>query len=236
MIDIVLDHADFVVAHKPAGMAVHAHEGDTLLAAVRRHFDNDDIHPVHRLDLGTSGLVILAKTAAANKAFCQMFAEGQVQKMYLALSDGPAKKKQGWVKGDMAKARGGSYKLLRSMLNPAVTYGMSFGEAGQPRLWWLRPKTGKTHQLRVALKALGASIMGDARYGGSQANRLYLHAWGLRFSYAGECYDIHTWPNTGEYFEDSIKNKRIGPHQNPWDLVWPKSFDAATGPAGVQPR
>ena len=224
MINVVFDHADFVVVHKPAGIAVHAHESTTLLDQVRSHFDSDVIHPVHRLDMATSGLLILAKTAAANKAFCQMFAAGQVQKMYLALSDGPVKKKQGWVKGDMAKARGGSYKLLRSALNPAVTYAMSFGEVSQPRLWWLRPKTGKTHQLRVALKSLGASILGDDRYGGRTADRLYLHAWGLRFDYEGKSFDVHTWPNSGSYFAALSQAGRIGGADNPWSLAWPKAF------------
>ena len=224
MISIVFDHADFVVVHKPAGIAVHAHESTTLLDQVRSHFNNDAIHPVHRLDMGTSGLLILAKTGAANKKFCQMFAVGQVQKMYLALSDGPTKKKQGWVKGDMAKARGGSYKLLRSTLNPAVTYGMSFGEVSQPRLWWLRPKTGKTHQLRVALKSLGASILGDSRYGGGPADRLYLHAWGLRFNYEGELFDLCAWPNSGDYFAALSQAGRTGGANNPWNLAWPKAF------------
>ena len=225
MINIVFDHADFVVVHKPAGIAVHAHESTTLLEQVRSHFNSEVIHPVHRLDMATSGLLILAKTAAANKAFCLMFAAGQVQKMYLALSDGPVKKKQGWVKGDMAKARGGSYKLLRSTLNPAVTYGISFGEVNQPRLWWLRPKTGKTHQLRVALKSLTASILGDERYGGGTADRLYLHAWGLRFNYARESFDLCAWPNTGSHFDALAQAGRMQGGDNPWDLAWPKALN-----------
>ena len=83
----------------------------------------------------------------------------------------------------MGKARNGSYRLLRTLDNPAITrfwsrLDTSFGE----RLFLLKPHTGKTHQLRVAMKSLGAPIFGDTRYGGDEADRTYLHAWALEFN------------------------------------------------------
>jgi tRNA pseudouridine32 synthase/23S rRNA pseudouridine746 synthase len=222
LIPVVLDHPEFVIVNKPVGVAVHAHSEPTVLNVLREQLAVSYLHPVHRLDIGTSGLLVFAKTPAANTGLCSAFKLRQVQKLYLALSDGKAKKKQGWVKGDMQKSRGGSYKLVQSQQNPAITYTQSFGEQGLPRLWLLRPITGKTHQLRVALKALGAPILGDDRYGGSLADRLYLHAFALRFNYAGESFSVLAEPDAGSVF--MAMHPRLAALGDPWELAWPKSF------------
>ena len=242
---IVFTHHDFVVVNKPAGIAVHGHNGATLVEQLRHQLGLDVLHPVHRLDLATSGLLIFAKTADANRELCQMFAARKVQKLYIALSRGKPKQKQGWVKGDMEKARGGSYKLTKSLNNPAITYLHSFGSqsAGQqtdqsasiadlpmPRLWVMRPITGKTHQLRVALKSLGASILGDERYGGPPADRLCLHALALRFYYAGELFNFTALPETGTDFDILIKNGRLSALGDPWQLPWPAIFTPLDAP------
>ena len=240
-IPIVFSHPDFVVVNKPAGIAVHAHNGATLVDQLRHQLGLDALHPVHRLDLATSGLLIFAKTADANRDLCQLFAARKVQKLYIALSLGKPKQKQGWIKGDMEKLRGGSYKLVKRYTNPAQTYALSYGSQslGQqsspntaavqspPRLWVLRPITGKTHQLRVALKSLGSSILGDDRYGGAPADRLYLHALALRFYYAGEFFDLKALPHTGAEFDRLITAGRLAALGDPWQLLWPASFSAA---------
>jgi 23S rRNA-/tRNA-specific pseudouridylate synthase len=111
-----------------------------------------------------------------------------VVKHYLAVVRAKPKKVSGWVRGDMAPGRRGAWKLLRSSDDPAVTRFDHLGVLDAPltppppltpplppprllslpplRLVLLRPETGRTHQLRVALKALGAPIFGDALYGG----------------------------------------------------------------------
>jgi tRNA pseudouridine32 synthase / 23S rRNA pseudouridine746 synthase len=136
---------------------------------------------VHRLDKMTSGLLLLARTPQANRALSMSFAERQVSKQYLALSDCKPKKKQGWIKGDMQKGRGGSWLLTRSLENPAISWFDSTPVREGLRLFRIKPQTGKTHQIRVAMKSIGAPILGDARYGGSPAERGYLHAWRLDF-------------------------------------------------------
>lgn len=222
--DIVFDHSDFVVVNKPVNMAVHAHDEPTLLDAVRAHFGSEAIHPVHRLDLATSGLVVFAKTSAANRALCQAFAEQRVQKVYLALTTAKAKKKQGWIKGDMQKARGGSYKLLHSQHNPAVTYALSFGSESEPRLWLLRPKSGKTHQLRVALKSWSAPILGDKRYGGAPADRLYLHALAIKFTLGKADYAFEVKPVCGTHFMGVQAQQRLAALGDVWAQAWPKGL------------
>ena len=118
-----------------------------------------------------------------------------MHKTYLALSSQKPAKKQGWVKGDMAKARRGAWKLLRTQHNPALTRFHSRSIAPGLRLFVLQPLSGKTHQLRVAMKSLGSPILGDTLYGGQAAERLFLHAWRLQFDYAGTSFCITAVPD-----------------------------------------
>jgi len=116
------------------------------------------------------------------------------------LSDRKPAKKQGWVRGDMEKGRGGAWRLLPSQANPAVTYFQSASLAPGLRVFFLKPLTGRTHQLRVALKSLGAPILGDALYQGSDADRTYLHAYALSFELDGETLRFYCPPTIGAAF------------------------------------
>ena len=183
---VLYRHTDFVVIHKAEGIAVHADEDSLLLPQVAVQLGVERVWLVHRLDKPTSGALLLALTAPAASTLATLFADRKVQKTYVALSDHKPSKKQGWVKGDMEKARRGAWKLLRSMHNPAVTHFTSQGLGNGTRLFTLHPHTGKTHQLRVAMKSLGSPILGDTLYGGTAAERVYLHAQRLQFTYGGE--------------------------------------------------
>ncbi len=97
--------------------------------------------------------MLFAKTKSAQKEFGQMFESKNIFKTYIALSASRPKKKQGVIKGDMGKSRNGSYKLLRTMLNPSVT-----------------------------------------------ADRMYLHAYALKFSYQEKEYHFKHFPVEGEFF------------------------------------
>lgn len=198
----LLDHTDdFLVVNKAAGVAV---QGDPHAPSLLHHLKQDlmlpHLYPVHRLDSGTSGVVVLAKTETANRALSMAFQERQVAKYYLALTAKKPSKKQGLVSGDMEKARGGSYRLMHTRQNPALTAFFSFAFEEGMRLLVVRPYTGKTHQIRVALKALSAPIIGDARYGGPPADRMYLHAWQLSFSFAGQDFTYRALPQAGLLF------------------------------------
>lgn len=171
-----------------------------------------------RLDAITSGALIFAKNLHTARALGEEFSAGRVTKYYVALSARKPSKKQGSVVGEMIKTRRGSWMLQRAIKNrPAVTRFTSTAvkdasfEIGMPplRAFLLKPSTGRTHQIRVAMKSLGAPIFGDARYSniqndenaiksllGTQAtletpmelsqqsglvDRGYLHATALRF-------------------------------------------------------
>lgn len=186
---IIFEHADFWIVNKPCGWTVQRDEQVPSVLAWLQNQGGTAL-PVHRLDKPTSGLLIVARNTAANQALSRAFAERAVEKVYLALSDHKPKKKQGWVKGDMAPARRGQWKLLRSQENPAVTRFQSQLTEEGLRGFALFPKTGKTHQLRVALKSLGSPILGDSLYSGTPADRTYLHAWRLAFSFNQEFYQF----------------------------------------------
>ncbi|RUO48205.1 TIGR01621 family pseudouridine synthase [Pseudidiomarina aquimaris] len=187
---LVFQHADFYALNKPAGAPMHANEHEISVVHQLAQQLDEQLWPAHRLDTPTSGLLLVARNAAAAAALSQLFAERQINKTYLAIAAGKPKKKQGWVIGDMEKARRGNWRLCHSKLNPARTQFTSTAIATGYRLYELHPQTGRTHQLRVAMKSLGVPIVGDSRYGGEAHEYLHLHAWRLAFSYAGENFSL----------------------------------------------
>lgn len=200
MYRILSQQKDFMVINKGPGLGMHDEAGAPGLINLMRAETGLELYPVHRLDKMTSGLLLLARTPAANRALSMAFAERRVSKQYLALSDRKPKKKQGWVKGDMQKGRGGSWMLARSLDNPAISWFDSSPVREGLRLYRIKPQTGKTHQIRVALKSIGAPILGDERYGGTPADRGYLHAWRLSFSLDGVPFDFICPPEEGAEF------------------------------------
>jgi len=183
MYQIIADEADFLVISKFPKVHFHSQDGTAGVVAQVEQDLGIKLFAVHRLDTPTSGLLILAKSTAAAKQFTELFTAHKVQKYYLALAKGKPKKKQGWVIGDMAKSRRSMFKLLRTKENPAITQFFSVSVGDGLRLYLLKPHSGKTHQLRVALASLGVPILGDELYGGAVADRCYLHAYCLHFRY-----------------------------------------------------
>jgi tRNA pseudouridine32 synthase/23S rRNA pseudouridine746 synthase len=215
-IPIIHNHPDWIIVNKPTGISMQHEQGDistpSLLQVAQAEIRKIEaktikLWPVHRLDKATSGLVIFAKTAAAAAEFGQLFSQHKVEKNYLAIALGKPKKKQGWVKGDMEKGRNGSWLLTRDQKNPASTYFTSTAlvtdQAVAKRLYLVEPKTGKTHQIRVALKSLGCAILGDKRYKGADADRCYLHAFSLSFSWQDQVMIFQCEPIEGQWPEFS---------------------------------
>lgn len=227
--------------HDEALNAVHTSDepnlaGDSatvkgFVTLTREQFMQPNLLPVHRLDKLTSGLCVLAKTKACAAEFGRLFESKQVQKYYLALSDKKPSKKQGAIIGDMEKGRNGSWKLCASKKNPALTQFFSYSYRPGVRLFILKPRTGKTHQLRVALKSLGAPILGDTRYygvgpkgegGASREDRMYLHAYHLSFDLGGENYLFQQLPADGLHFLSEEFKQLITSIGNLPGLPWPE--------------
>ena len=166
-----------------------------------------DLKLCHRLDDGTSGCLAIAKDRETATLLGAAFRERRARKAYVGLTDKTPKKKQGVVAGDLVKARRGAFKLARTRTAGACavtaitrTAGLGAAAAGDAarRLLVARPVTGKTHQIRVAAKSLGAPLLGDDLYGGAPADRLYLHAAALAIDDAG--LDVSTPPRSGASF------------------------------------
>ena len=191
---------DWLAIAKPEGIGMHTEDDQKGLVVLASEQLGTELWPVHRLDKVTSGILLLAKNKPAAARLSQLFSEHKVQKYYLAASADKPKKKQGWIKGDMTKSRNGSWKLLRSQDNPAITRFISqHDEHTGLRLYLLKPTTGKTHQLRVALKSIGAPILGDQRYAGRPADRTYLHAYAISFEDDGKPVQLSLQPHSGNW-------------------------------------
>jgi len=220
---------DFVVISKSAGVNFHdeGEHGAGLFSQVKRYlleqFNITELYPIHRLDKMTSGLLIFAKNNESAKKFGELFNAHKVEKYYLAISDNKPTKKQGLIKGDMARSRRGMFKLMRTMDNPAITQFFSYSIGNKQRLYLLKPHSGKTHQLRVALSSIGAPILGDNLYNtNSIADRGYLHAYALRFKFLEQHHEFTLPPNEGDYFlSENLQGKLLEIGQ-PWLLSWPK--------------
>lgn len=209
---LVHTHPDWIIVNKPAGISMQQEQGKpeklsllqlALSAAQQVDANLQRLWPVHRLDKATSGLVIFAKSAEAAALFGELFANQKITKHYIALAQGKPKKKQGWVKGDMEKGRNGSWLLKRTLNAPAITYfnssAIESSLGNSIRFYLVSPKTGKTHQIRVALKSLGCPILGDKRYKGSHAERCYLHAFCLNFNWQDKEFSIQCEPVQGDW-------------------------------------
>ncbi|KOO05432.1 TIGR01621 family pseudouridine synthase [Vibrio nereis] len=228
MFDIVFTHPDFVVINKHPNVSVHKDDGDTmLLQEVAKETGDAQLFLVHRLDKMTSGLLLLAKTSKAASELSIQFANRDVNKFYLAIGSKKPKKKQGLVSGDMERSRRSSWKLVNSQHNPAVTQFFSAAAEPGERLFLCKPHTGKTHQIRVALKSVGSGIVGDPIYNtASQADRGYLHAFALSFHYQNEHFSLMCDPRNnpllGEKWNHETVSLGIESWIAPWDLPWPK--------------
>ncbi len=210
-IELIFQHSDFIAVNKPIEISFH-NENDLIgFFNLAKSYFKTRLWPVHRLDKLTSGIIILAKSAKAAKQFGVLFKNKEIEKIYLAISNKKPKKKQGKIIGDMKKSRNGSWMLVQSRMNPARTQFQSFTLLPTIRLFVVKPLTGKTHQIRVALKSLGSPILGDSRYSGSDSDRAYLHAFKTTFNWNNKIIEIINLPTQGKLFQlpetqDLLKN------------------------------
>jgi len=179
-----------LIVNKPPGISHHDDEQGTpgIISVLKSQRPEARLWGVHRLDRVTSGILVLAKDAEMAQLLSESFAKQRVQKVYIGISaKRPTKKKQGWVQGNMVRSRNKSWKLERAnQSNFAKTRFFT-----TPFQWenskftgiLFRPYTGKTHQLRVAAKAMGIPLWGDPVYrdGGmaGEPPRTFLHASGI---------------------------------------------------------
>ncbi len=191
MPEIRYQDAELLVISKPAGWVVHPGAGshqhqltDYLAKRFPKTADLERQGIVHRLDKDTSGLLMVARTARAKAALSEQLAQRQVMKKYLALVDGLPQPAQGKIDAPITRHHADRTKMaVRPDGKPAVTTYRVIQTYGQRALLELGLQTGRTHQLRVHLAALGYPITGDAIYGRAEPalGRQFLHATRLTF-------------------------------------------------------
>jgi 23S rRNA pseudouridine1911/1915/1917 synthase len=206
--DLPLVHvdADVIVVDKPAGLVVHPGAGratGTLVQALLARYPElagvgDPERPgiVHRLDKGTSGLLVVARSQAAYESLVAQLGARTVDRRYLALAWGAFDTDAGVVDAPVGRRQGDRTKMgVVAGGRPARTHYRVVARYTQPvptTLVECRLETGRTHQVRVHLAAIGHPVVGDSRYGGGRlsvpVDRPFLHAAQLAFDH----------PTTGE--------------------------------------
>jgi tRNA pseudouridine32 synthase / 23S rRNA pseudouridine746 synthase len=190
--ETVYADAHLLVLNKPTGLLSVPGKGadkqDCLSTRVQQH--DPDALIVHRLDMATSGLMLMARGAAMQTALSKLFENRAIHKRYVAVVDGRMDIHEDWQLIDLPIALDWPNRPLRIIHadgKPSQTRWRALhynADANTSRVE-LEPMTGRSHQLRVHLKALGHPMLGDALYAPAdvkaKATRLLLHACALRF-------------------------------------------------------
>ena len=197
--DVIWQDADLAVIDKPAGIVTHPGAGNptgTLAAGLLDRWpDMAGIGTpgrwgiVHRLDKGTSGLLVVAKTASAYDGLVELIRQRRLQRRYLALVQAPMPIETGTVDAPIDREPGRPVRRRVSPSGrPARTHYEQVAEWRGHGLLEVRLETGRTHQIRVHLSAIGHPVAGDRVYGASgieaaDPGRPWLHAWRLAFDH-----------------------------------------------------
>ncbi len=196
---VVYEDDSLVVVDKPAGLVVHpgaGHGGGTLVHGLLHRYpeiaDVGEPHRpglVHRLDRGTSGLLVVARTGAAHAGLVEQMAAHEPERIYRALAWGHPASDAGTIDAPIGRsARQPTRMTVTDQGRRAVTHYVVDERYEHPKrvaLLTCRLETGRTHQIRVHLKAIGHPVVGDRDYDGGRpgldASRPFLHAGELRF-------------------------------------------------------
>jgi 23S rRNA pseudouridine1911/1915/1917 synthase len=195
-VKIIYEDDDLLVIDKPAGLTVHpapGHPSHTLVNAVLSHLneiddEGDVIRPgiVHRLDKDTSGVMLVAKNNVALANLADQFKARTVKKTYITLVKGILRPDKGVIDAPIGRDSGDRKKMAvtgESRGRAARTNYHVIRYVGKNSLLEISPETGRTHQIRVHLAAIGYPVFGDITYGKKSAflNRQFLHAHRIGF-------------------------------------------------------
>ncbi len=189
-VPIVFEDEHLVVVDKPAGLVVHPGAGNrsgTLVNALLNKGisggeDPDRPGVVHRLDRDTSGLMVLAKGEPAYSRLVGMMSRREVGRVYRAVVVGGGLPETGTIDSPVGRDPENPTLMAAGVGKPAVTHFERLREAGGHTMLRVRLETGRTHQIRVHLSAIGRPVYADPLYGSPVPDRrLWLHAERLAF-------------------------------------------------------
>jgi len=225
-IDVLHEDEDLIVVNKAAGMVVHPGAGNprgTLVAALLHHCQTlssggDAFRPgiVHRLDKETSGCLVAAKTDKAHLALGTQFAERRTSTTYLAIAVGSPRRAEGEISLPIERHRIHRKRMTvaaEGSGRTAITKYRVLAKTREYSLLRCELLTGRTHQIRVHLKALGHPLVGDEVYGRRLGfSRHLLHAWKLGFNHPTTGQSVQfTAPIPSDFAEIFPEEPRIQP-------------------------
>lgn len=193
-LEILYQDAAVIAIDKPAGLVVHAGAGvqsGTLVNRLVHHFAalsqaGGELRPgiVHRLDKGTSGVLLVARNDSAHQALAAQFAGRTVEKTYLALVHGRVRAETGRITKPIARDPVRRTRMTTRLPSgrAALTEYRVLQRFEKFTYLEVRIGTGRTHQIRVHLASLGHPVAGDRLYGALPAERFFLHAWRIAFA------------------------------------------------------
>jgi 23S rRNA pseudouridine1911/1915/1917 synthase len=189
---VIYEDEAIIVVDKPAGLTVHpapGHPSHTLVNAILAHcpgltMKDDLMRPgiVHRLDKGTSGLIVIAKSDSAREYLVAQFKSHTVNKRYLVLVKGRLSLEQGIIEAPIGRDphRRRRMAVVESGKQATTQYQV-LEHLDDYTLLEVSPVTGRTHQIRIHLSAIGCPVVGDSTYGIKSAHldRQFVHACSL---------------------------------------------------------
>jgi 23S rRNA pseudouridine1911/1915/1917 synthase len=188
--EVIFEDEALLIIDKPAGLVVHpapGHRVGTLMDWLRQHLgvsvvkvftDPERLGLVHRLDKDTSGVLVIAKSIISQTAISRQFADRSVKKTYAAFVEGIPSSKSGVITAPVGRSRKVPTRMSVSTLGrPAETAFEIKESLGEVALLNVHPKTGRTHQIRVHLAAIGHPIVGDRTYG---SKSVWVQTYGIR--------------------------------------------------------
>ena len=183
-----------LVCNKPAGLAIHPGSGitgDTLVDQARAYLERQGLQvaegefkpsPAHRLDRDTSGVVVVSKTRQAMVKLTETFTAGEAHKQYLTLSKGRFQKERGSIDLRLSEHQQTSASKDQRGVNmqDALTHWKKLAGGPEATLLEVEIETGRTHQIRRHLAAIGHPVVGDSKYGDFPFNRQCARTYALK--------------------------------------------------------
>ena len=213
-LNIIFEDDWLLVVNKPAGIAIHPsvlHYSDSLCNGIKFYFDKiglkKKIRPVNRLDLNTSGLVVFAKCEYIQECLINQMKNNQFKKEYLAICNGFFDKKSGTINLPIARKENSIIeRCISENGQTAITHYEVLKEFDNYSLVKCSLETGRTHQIRVHMSAIGHPLLGDSLYGSISdlINRQALHCFNLQFIHPVYNNDLNFWgdlPNDFKIFD-----------------------------------
>lgn len=210
-LDILYEDDDVLIVNKPKGMVVHpsaGHYSGTLVNAVMYHCKDSlsgiggEIRPgiVHRIDMDTTGALIVCKNDASHAEIAAQIKEHSVNRIYVGIVCGNIKEEEGTIEGAIGRHPTDRKKMAVNEKNgkPAVTHFKVLERLGNYTYTEFKLETGRTHQIRVHMAKIGHPLLGDLLYGSSHCAFKHLQGQTLHARTIGF---IH--PKTGDYIEFS---------------------------------